>query len=67
LLEALGVSYECVGLEFGDDPEKGVKSQKYLNICPNGRVPAIVDHDNNDLVVWEVSLSDYSFFLPLKR
>lgn len=24
-----------------------------MKICPNGRVPALVDHQNNDLVVWE--------------
>lgn len=52
LLEKLGLSYDVVPLVFGDDPEKGVKG-KFLKINPNGRVPALVDHQNKDFTVWE--------------
>ncbi|OZJ02545.1 hypothetical protein BZG36_04509 [Bifiguratus adelaidae] len=50
LLEELGLSYTVNPLPFG--PE-GVKSPKYLAICPNGRVPALIDHGNGDCIVWE--------------
>lgn len=52
LLEKLGLSYEVVPLVFGDDQEKGVKG-KFLKVNPNGRVPALVDHQNKDFTVWE--------------
>ena len=39
LMEHLGISYDVVPLNFGDDPEKGVKGAKFLKINPNGRVP----------------------------
>ena len=53
LLEKLGLSYEVVALDFGDDAEKGVKGAKFLAVNPNGRVPALVDHNKSDLCVWE--------------
>ncbi len=46
LLEYLGLSYDVVALDFGDDPEKGTKGAKFTKINPNGRVPALVDHQN---------------------
>ncbi|GJJ09229.1 hypothetical protein Clacol_003451 [Clathrus columnatus] len=52
LLEELGVSYKLVNKEFGDG-ENGVKAPDFLAINPNGRVPAIIDHTNNDKIVWE--------------
>ncbi|KAK0519456.1 hypothetical protein OC834_007373 [Tilletia horrida] len=51
-LEWLGLSYELVPLTF-DDGESGVKGPKFLAINPNGRMPALVDHGNNDYTVWE--------------
>jgi glutathione S-transferase len=53
LLEKLGLSYEVVALNFGDDAETGVKGSKFLAVNPNGRVPALVDHNNKDFCVWE--------------
>ncbi|CAO1615852.1 unnamed protein product [Parajaminaea phylloscopi] len=53
LLEKLGLTYDVVALDFGNDPEKGVKSEKFLKLNPNGRVPALVDHKNGDFTVWE--------------
>ncbi|GJJ09228.1 hypothetical protein Clacol_003450 [Clathrus columnatus] len=52
LLEELGVSYKLIGKEFGDG-ENGVKAPDFIAINPNGRVPAIIDHTNNDKIVWE--------------
>lgn len=52
LLEALNIPYKCIPLEFGD-AVNGVKGAAFLAVNPNGRVPAIVDHDNGDFVVWE--------------
>ncbi|TCD64423.1 Glutathione S-transferase 2 [Steccherinum ochraceum] len=48
LLNELGLSYESINAEKNE-----LKSPEYLKINPNGRVPAIVDHKNGDLIVWE--------------
>jgi len=50
LLEELKIDYTVKKIPFG--PE-GVKGPEFTKLNPNGRVPAIVDHDNNDFVVWE--------------
>ncbi len=42
-------------MQFGDNSENGVKSEKFLKVNPNGRVPALVDGNEQDFVVWEVS------------
>ncbi|CAD6928631.1 unnamed protein product [Tilletia controversa] len=52
LLEWLNLSYKVEPLVFGDGP-KGIKNPEFLAINPNGRVPALVDHSNNDFTVWE--------------
>ncbi|GJJ07954.1 hypothetical protein Clacol_002161 [Clathrus columnatus] len=52
LLEELGISYELIKKEFGDG-ENGVKAPDYLAINPNGRLPSIIDHTNNDKIIWE--------------
>lgn len=52
LLQKLGLTYDVVALDFGDDAEKGVKG-KFLKVNPNGRVPALVDHQNKDFTIWE--------------
>jgi glutathione S-transferase len=53
LMEHLGLSYDVVPLDFGDDPEKGVKGAKFLKINPNGRVPCLVSNDSDKFSVWE--------------
>ncbi|KAJ9475335.1 putative Transcriptional regulator URE2 (putative) [Pseudozyma hubeiensis] len=53
LMEFLGVTYDVVPLDFGDDPEKGVKGAKFLKINPNGRVPCLVSNDSDGFAVWE--------------
>ncbi|GJJ10442.1 hypothetical protein Clacol_004668 [Clathrus columnatus] len=52
LLEELGVDYEIVQKELNDSPN-GIKHENFTKINPNGRVPAIIDHTNDDFVVWE--------------
>jgi len=50
VLEELGLTYESVYLDSSKMEHKG---PEYLKINPNGRIPAIMDHFNNDFVVWE--------------
>jgi len=52
VLEELGLKYETKFLEFGAD-EPGVKGPEHLKLNPNGRIPTIIDHDNNDFTLWE--------------
>jgi len=49
-LEELELPYEVHPIDLG----KGDQRQDwYLKICPNGRIPAIVDRDADDLAVFE--------------
>ncbi|GAA5975365.1 hypothetical protein JCM11641_005955, partial [Rhodosporidiobolus odoratus] len=47
---ALDLTYESKYLDFD---EKEQKSPEYIKINPNGRIPTLVDHENNDLAVSE--------------
>ena len=49
VLEELGLTYEPVYLDFGKSEHK---APDYLKINPNGRIPTIIDHQNNDFIVW---------------
>ncbi len=49
LMEELGLPYEVIRLNMA---EKEQKSEKYLALNPNGKVPTLVD---GDFVVWESS------------
>ena len=49
-LEELGLPYKTTHLDFG---EKEQKQDWYLEINPNGRIPAIIDRENNDFAVFE--------------
>jgi GST-like protein len=49
-LEELALPYEVRRIDF-DKREQ--KEPWYLKINPNGRIPAIVDHDNGDFAVFE--------------
>src|SRR5262245_35085970 len=46
----LNSSCREVLLDFGKQEQK---EEWYRKMTPNGRIPAIVDHWNNDKVVWE--------------
>ena len=50
LLEEIGMAYTThhVDIMKGDQ-----KEDWFLKICPNGRIPAIVDRDNEDLAIFE--------------
>ena len=49
-LEGLGLAYEVHPLRFDQQEQK---APAYLQINPNGRIPAIVDRDNDDFAVFE--------------
>ncbi|CAM1506495.1 Fc.00g061360.m01.CDS01 [Cosmosporella sp. VM-42] len=50
LKEAYGLQYTFQGINIGQNVQK---EPWFTAINPNGRIPAIVDHDNNDLAVFE--------------
>jgi Glutathione S-transferase, N-terminal domain len=54
VLEELGLSYETIYLKFETAEHKAPEFTKYN---PNGRIPAIIDHKNNDFVLWCASRS----------
>lgn len=49
-LEELGLPYNVHALSFD---KKEQKAPAFLKINPNGRIPAIVDRDNDDFAVFE--------------
>ena len=52
VLEELGLTYEPIYLDFS---KKQHKAPEYTKFNPNGRIPALVDHQNGDFVIWESS------------
>lgn len=59
LLEHLKLPYEIQLWEGGNDPEKGVKGERFLKINENGRVPALED-PSTGIVAWESgAIMDY--------
>lgn len=69
-LEEAGVDYELTPIDFG---QKMQKSEWYLKLNPNGRIPTIVDRGNDDFVVFESGAilwylaEKYGKFLPTQR
>ncbi|THG95170.1 hypothetical protein EW026_g6432 [Hermanssonia centrifuga] len=50
VLEELGLTYESIYLDF----QKGEhKAPDHVKFNPNGRIPTLIDHKNNDFVIWE--------------
>jgi glutathione S-transferase len=49
-LEELELPYEVRPIDLGANEQK---QDWFLEICPNGRIPAIVDHDEGNLAVFE--------------
>ncbi len=49
-LEELALPYTARAIDLSAGEQK---QDWYLAINPNGRIPAIIDHDNNDFVVFE--------------
>jgi len=50
LLEALEMPYEVHSVNLAEGEQK---KPEFLKISPNGRIPAIVDTDNDDLSIFE--------------
>ncbi|KAK7683195.1 hypothetical protein QCA50_013868 [Cerrena zonata] len=50
VLDELKLTYETVYLKFDKQEQKG---PEFTKLNPNGRIPALVDHHNNDFVIWE--------------
>ncbi|OCH86403.1 glutathione S-transferase [Obba rivulosa] len=50
VLEELGLTYESIYLKFQKDEHKAPEHTKYN---PNGRIPTLIDHKNNDFAIWE--------------
>lgn len=50
VLEELALPYKVHGVNLMKDEQK---EDWFLKICPNGRIPAIVDRDTGDLAVFE--------------
>ena len=50
MLEEIELKYQCKHVDIlkGDQ-----KEEWFLKICPNGRIPAIIDKENNDLAIFE--------------
>lgn len=50
VLSELDIPYRTVYVDFSKGDHK---NPAFVSICPNGRIPAIVDHDNGDFALWE--------------
>ncbi|KAH8092606.1 glutathione S-transferase C-terminal-like protein [Cristinia sonorae] len=50
LLKELDLDYESV---FPDVQKGEHKGPEYLKLNPNGRLPTLIDHKNNDFTIWE--------------
>jgi GST-like protein len=50
MLEELGLEYNTIPINIGKDEQF---APEFLKIAPNNRIPAIVDHDNNDFTLME--------------
>ncbi len=48
MLELLGLQYKAHQIDFSTQEQK---SDWYLAMNPNGKIPVIIDHDNNDKVI----------------
>ncbi|MBE9172915.1 glutathione S-transferase N-terminal domain-containing protein [Cyanobium sp. LEGE 06143] len=66
-LEEAEIEYDITPIDFS---KKEQKSEWYLKLNPNGRIPTIVDHGNSDFVVFESGAilwylaEKYQKFLP---
>lgn len=49
-LEEMGLEYRLIPVDLGADEQH---APTYLKINPNGKIPSIVDHDNDDFAVFE--------------
>ncbi|EED79515.1 predicted protein [Postia placenta Mad-698-R] len=52
VLNELGLKYENVYIDL-DFQKPGYQDPEFTKYNPNGRIPVLIDHHNNDFVVWE--------------
>ena len=67
MLEELGVPYDVKSIEISKNVQK---EDWFLKINPNGRIPAIIDHNEGDLSIFEsgaATLRMTSFSASLDR
>ncbi|PSS32161.1 hypothetical protein PHLCEN_2v2069 [Hermanssonia centrifuga] len=50
VLEELGLTYESIYLDLKNGESRSPEHTKYN---PNGRIPTLIDHKNNEFVIWE--------------
>lgn len=50
VLAELGIAWKTFYIDLKANEQR---SPYYVELNPNARIPAIIDHDNNDLSVWE--------------
>ncbi|KAI0648014.1 glutathione S-transferase [Trametes meyenii] len=50
VLEELGLNYKSLYLDFSKNEQR---SPEHLRYNPNGRIPTLIDHKNNDFAIWE--------------
>ncbi|KAK7676486.1 hypothetical protein QCA50_020560 [Cerrena zonata] len=50
VLEELGLTYETIYLDFKSGDLRG---PAFAKLNPDGRIPALIDHKNNDFAIWE--------------
>ena len=47
MLEEIGYEYKVTSVDLGKDEQF---KQEFLNISPFGKIPAIIDHENNESI-----------------
>ena len=52
VLDALNLTYETKFLDFDKNEQK---APEHTKLNPNGRIPTLIDHANNDFVLWSVN------------
>ncbi|EJT97672.1 glutathione S-transferase C-terminal-like protein [Dacryopinax primogenitus] len=50
VLSELGLTYEMIFLDYFKNEHR---TPEFLKLNPNGRIPALIDHGNNDFSLWE--------------
>lgn len=53
VMSELGLRYRTVFIDFKQGDHR---KAEFIRICPNARIPALVDHRNDDFAIWEVSI-----------
>lgn len=54
VLDELKLTYETKFLDFNKNEHKDPEHTKFN---PNGRIPTLIDHHNNDFVLWSIAKS----------